>query len=149
MTAAVKDAAYLSIVWCKHLSQRNALFEPSLEPNTKRRRLAEGDILHLWGGSSVAQLSQHQDKSQFDNHVSTTSSHRANSSRDNLQARTQMGVISQPFEEIGESAATSLALQQNRPNAHVSGTGLSQPTGQALFVNGVGERGQAYLGTGA
>lgn len=148
MTAAIKDAAYLSIVWCNNLSQRNGLFELSLEPSTKRLRLDEGDNLRQWVGPSVAQLS-HQDKSQSNNHGSTTSSHRANSSQDNLQARIQMGVISQPFKEIGESAATSLALQQNLPNAHVSGTGLSQPTGQALFVNSVGKRGQANLDTGA
>jgi hypothetical protein len=60
-----------------------------------------------------------------------------------------MGVISQPPEEIGESAATSFALQQNRPDAHVSGTGMSQHTCQALFANGGGEQGQAILGTGA
>ncbi len=144
VTAVVKDAAYLSVVWCKDLSQRNGLFE--LSPSTKRLRLDEGDNLRQC--PSVAQLS-HQDKSQFNNHSSTTSSHRANSSQDNLQARIQMGVISQPFKEIGESAATSLALQQNLPSAHVSGTGLSQPTGQALFVNSMEERGQANLDTGA
>lgn len=134
VTAAVTDAAYLSVVWCKDLSQRNGLFE--LSPSTKRLRLDEGDNLRQC--PSVAQLS-HQDKLQFNNHGSTTLSHRANSSPDNLQARIQRG----------ESAATSLALQQNLPNAHVSGTSLSQPAGQALFVNSVGERGQANLDTSA
>ncbi len=144
VTATVTDAAYLSVVWCRDLSQRKGLFE--LSPSTKRLQLDEGDNFRQC--PSVAQLS-HQDKSQFNNHSSTTSSYRANSSQDNLQARIQMGDLSQPFKEIGESAATSLALQQNLPNAHVSGTGLSQPTGQALFVNSVGNQGQANLDTGA
>lgn len=79
MIVVVTNVAYLFVVWCKDLSQRNDLFE--LSPSTKRLRLNESDNLRQC--PSIAQLS-HQDKSQFNNHSLTTSSYRVNSNQDNL-----------------------------------------------------------------
>jgi len=103
VTAAVKGAAYLSTVWCNQLSERNNLFEPSLEPRNKRRQLDKGNNLRRCSSPSVAQL-QYQYISHFHNCVLST--------------------------------------------FHTA-IGPSQTTGQALFINGGGEQGQANVGTSA